>query len=57
LKIKVKGKCPGSKLKSGWGQVRKNMTQREGQSWEEIEVEELWEGKDKWRGMIIRWVT
>lgn len=33
------------------------MTQREGQSWEEIEVEELWEGKDKWRGMIIRWVT
>jgi hypothetical protein len=44
--MKVKGKCPRWRLRSGWEQVREDVAQREGRPWEEIEVEELWESKE-----------
>jgi hypothetical protein len=43
LNIKVKGKHPRGKLKSRWEQqVRKDVTQNEGRTWEETEEWELW---------------
>jgi hypothetical protein len=49
LNMKVKGKCPRGKMRSRWEQqVRKDVTQREGNE------EELWEDRDRWRGLTVR---
>jgi hypothetical protein len=55
--MKVKGKCPRGKLSTRWKQqVKKDVTQREGRPWEQTE-EELWEDRDRSRGLVVRQPT
>jgi hypothetical protein len=53
---KVKGKYPKGRPRSIWEQqVRKDVTQMEERSWKM--ESELWEDKDRWRGLVVRQPT
>jgi hypothetical protein len=46
-------KVKGGSLRSRWEQqIWKDVTQKEGRTWEEIGDEELWTDKDRWRGLV-----
>jgi hypothetical protein len=48
--MKVNGKCPRERPRLRWEhQIRKDVIQREG-----IKKEELWEGKERWRGLVVK---
>jgi hypothetical protein len=49
VKMKLRGKYSAERLKSKWEQqVRRNVSQKKGTTWEEVEDnEELWENRDR----------
>jgi hypothetical protein len=53
LNMKAEGTFPRGRQISRWEQqVRKDVTQKQ-RTWEHTEQEELWEDRDRWRGLVV----
>jgi hypothetical protein len=51
--MKTEGKCPSRRLRPRY-QFMKELTQKEGSSWEKTEEEQLWEDRNGWRTSVVR---